>query len=34
MMTNIPDMLRPDERKLLPSYAFLHVFRALVNHAR
>ena len=28
----IPDMLRPDERKLLPSYAFLHVFRALVNH--
>ena len=29
----IPDMLRPDERKLLPSYAFLHVFRALVNHA-
>lgn len=29
----VPDMLRPDERKLLPSYAFLHVFRALVNHA-
>ncbi|HEU4784868.1 MAG TPA: glycosyltransferase [Ktedonobacterales bacterium] len=29
----IPDMRRPDERKLLPSYAFLHVFRALVNHA-
>jgi UDP-glucose:tetrahydrobiopterin glucosyltransferase len=29
----IPDMLRPDERKLLPSYAFLHVFRALVNQA-
>jgi len=29
----MPDMLRPDERKLLPSYAFLHVFRALVNHA-
>jgi UDP-glucose:tetrahydrobiopterin glucosyltransferase len=29
----IHDMLRPDERKLMPSYAFLHVFRALVNHA-
>jgi glycosyltransferase involved in cell wall biosynthesis len=27
-------MLRPDERRLLPSYAFLHVFRALVNHAQ
>jgi UDP-glucose:tetrahydrobiopterin glucosyltransferase len=30
---HVSDMLRPDERKLLPSYAFLHVFRALVNHA-
>lgn len=30
----IPDMLRPDERKLLPSYAFLHVFRALVQQAQ
>ena len=29
----VPDMLRPDERRLLPSYAFLHVFRALVNQA-
>ena len=29
----VTDMLRPDERRLLPSYAFLHVFRALVNHA-
>lgn len=28
---HIPDMLRPDERKMLPSYAFLHVFRALVQ---
>lgn len=28
---HIPDMMRPDERKLLPSYAFLHVFRALVS---
>lgn len=27
-----PDPLRPDERKLLPSYAFLRVFRSLVNH--
>jgi UDP-glucose:tetrahydrobiopterin glucosyltransferase len=26
-----PDMSRPDERKLLPSYAYLHVFRALVQ---
>ena len=30
----VPDMLRPDERRLLPSYAFLHVFRALVNQAQ
>lgn len=28
----IPDMLRPDERKLLSSYAFLHVFRAIIEH--
>ena len=31
---HVPDMLRPDERRLLPSYAFLHVFRALVNQAQ
>ncbi|HEU5347532.1 MAG TPA: glycosyltransferase [Ktedonobacterales bacterium] len=31
---HMPDMLRPDERKLLPSYAFLHVFRALVQHVQ
>jgi glycosyltransferase involved in cell wall biosynthesis len=30
---HIADMLRPDERKLLPSYAFLHIFRALVHLA-
>lgn len=29
---HIPDMMRPEEQKLLPSYAFLHVFRSIVTH--